>query len=85
MEDAKFLEIILKEIVTKPEEINVESKTDKIGVLLTVKCNKEDAGILVGREGRMAQAIKTIMKGFGKKNQARISVRLDIPEVRRNE
>ena len=80
MENTEFLETILKEIVSKPEDIKVEEKKDDMGILLTVKCNQEDAGILVGRGGRTSQAIKTIMRVFGRKNQARISVFMDIPK-----
>jgi len=81
MEDVKFLETILKEIVLNPNEVKVEKKMDAMGVMMEVKINSEDAGFVIGREGRVVQAIRMIMKSYGMKNHEKIAVRLvNIPE-----
>lgn len=43
-------------------------------------CAPADMGKIIGRDGHTAQAIRTIMKAFGKKHQANISVRIKEPE-----
>lgn len=84
MTSEELLETILKEIVTKPEEVKVEKKMDEMGVLLSVKVGDGDAGLVIGREGRTIQAIRAVMAVVGAKNRARINVKLDVPERRPN-
>lgn len=80
MENKEFLATIIRGIVDEPEKVMVESRVDKMGVLLIVKCSEKDAGVVIGKEGKVAQAIKLIMRRFGIKNKERIAIRFDIPK-----
>lgn len=78
-EDKKFLEIIVKTIVSKPEDVKVERTVDEMGVLLTLKTAPEDMGYIIGRKGQTAQAIRTLLKIVGAKNNARVNLKIYDP------
>ena len=58
-EITELLESILKAIVTKPDEVKVTKTVDEMGVLLSVKLGEGDAGLVIGRQGRTIQAIRS--------------------------
>jgi predicted RNA-binding protein YlqC (UPF0109 family) len=51
-----------------------------MGVLLSVKLGEGDAGLVIGRQGKTIQAIRTVMAVVGAKNRARVNVKLEVPE-----
>ncbi|MFH0791636.1 MAG: KH domain-containing protein [bacterium] len=79
-QDKEVLETILKAIVTQPEKVEVKRTTDEMGVLLSVKLGEDDAGIVIGKAGRGIQAIRTVMNSVGRRSQARVNVKLDVPD-----
>jgi predicted RNA-binding protein YlqC (UPF0109 family) len=72
--DLNVLNLILKNLVTIPEDVVVERSLDEQGVLLTIMVNSKDMGIVIGRNGSMANAIKTIMRAVGKANKMNLRV-----------
>ncbi len=78
--DAALLEQIIKAFVDEPEKVSVERKVDEMGVLLLVKLDEKDAGLVIGKEGSMIAAIRKIMGVVGMKNNARYNIKLDVPE-----
>ncbi|MBM3682647.1 MAG: KH domain-containing protein, partial [Actinobacteria bacterium] len=59
IEDA--LEHLVKGIVDHPSDVSVEEKTTKRGRTLEVTVNGEDLGRVIGRNGRTATAIRTVV------------------------
>ena len=80
VKDQEFLELIAKAVVAHPEDVNVERTVDERGVLLTLKINPEDMGYIIGRRGNTAQAIRTLLKIVGAKNNARVNLKIYEPE-----
>lgn len=78
--DKEFLEILVKAIVAHPEDVKVERNIDEMGVLLTLKINPEDMGYVIGRRGQTAQAIRTLLRIVGAKNNARVNLKIYEPE-----
>ena len=76
----ELLETIAKALVDHPEEIKVDSRTDDMGVLLTLYTLKEDRGQVIGREGKTAQAIRMILRIAGIKENARVNLKIADPE-----
>jgi predicted RNA-binding protein YlqC (UPF0109 family) len=76
----QFLEYIVKSLVEYPDAVLTSRTVDNLGVLVELTVHPDDMGKIIGRDGHTAQAIRTIMKAFGKKNQANISVRIKEPE-----
>ncbi len=77
--DKEFLETIVKTIVNKPEAVSVEREVDEMGVLLTLKVDPEEMGSVIGRKGQTAQAIRTLLKIIGAKNNARVNLKIYDP------
>ena len=67
---------IAKAIVDSPDAVVVTAKEDGRSITLTLSVAPEDMGMVIGRNGKIAKAIRTVMKaassGSGKK------VRVDI-------
>jgi len=77
--DAALLQTILEAIVASPDKISVERTVDEMGVLLKVKVDDKDAGVVIGKGGATIAAIRKLMGVFGRKNNARINIKLDVP------
>jgi hypothetical protein len=78
--DKEFVEYIVKAIVPHPEDVKVDRKVDEMGVLLTLDVNPEDMGYIIGKQGRTAKAIRTLLKIVGAKNNARVNLKISEPE-----
>ena len=78
--DRDFVEYVVKQIVNKPDEVEVTRKTDEMGVLIEVKVSQEDMGLLIGRSGSTAKAIRTLARIIGIRNNARVNLRIVEPE-----
>ncbi len=79
-QDKDFLEFVVKSIVGHPEDVSVERIVDERGVLLSLNINPEDMGYVIGRKGQTAQAIRTLLKIVGAKNNARVNLKINEPE-----
>lgn len=78
--DRDFVEFIVKEVVTEPNDVEVTRQVDEMGVLLSVKVNPKDMGLLIGRQGSTAKAIRTLARIIGMRNNARVNLRIEEPE-----
>lgn len=79
-QDKEFLEGIVKTIVSNPDKVKVERTVDEMGVLLTLKVDPSDMGYVIGRKGQTAQAVRTLLKIVGAKNNARVNLKIYDPE-----
>lgn len=76
----QVLETIIKSLVNNPDEIKITRNLDELGVLLKIKANPQDMGLIIGRRGEMIKAIKIIMRAIGLKNHARLNIKLEEPD-----
>ena len=71
MELKQVLTDIARAIVDTPDTVNVIENVDGDNVVLTLVVAEDDTGMVIGRHGRIAKAIRTVMKaaatGSGKK------------------
>ncbi len=74
------LEHLVKGIVDNPDDVEVEMVTGRRGRTLEVRVNPEDLGKVIGRNGRTAKALRTVMTALGGKG-VRVDV-VDTDEVR---
>lgn len=58
----EFLESIVCQIVSRPEEVRVEEEDTERGIVLKLSVAQEDMGKVIGREGKVAKAIRTVIK-----------------------
>lgn len=78
--DQEFLEFVVKSIVGHPEDVKTGRTVDERGVLLTLDINPADMGYVIGRRGQTAQAVRTLLKIVGAKNNARVNLKINEPE-----
>lgn len=79
-EDKDFVETMVKFLVGHPDEVEVKRSVDEMGVLLSVSVHPDDMGIIIGRNGRNARALRTLARVVGAKNDARVNLRIEEPE-----
>ena len=78
-QDKNFLETIITSIVGTPEAVSIERTVDERGVLLTLKIDPSDMGFVIGRKGQTAQAIRTLLKVVGARNNSRVNLKIYDP------
>lgn len=78
--DQEFIEYVVKELVDNPSDVKVERKIDERGVLLELTVNPADMGKIIGKEGRTAKALRTLLRVIGAKNNARVNLKVIEPE-----
>lgn len=78
--DKDFVETVVKELVDHPEDVRADRSVDEMGVLLTLYINPADMGQIIGRNGRTARAIRTLLRVVGAKHNARVNLKIHEPE-----
>jgi len=72
----KLLEMIAKSLVDDPSGVEVlESKTEH-GILLTLMVAQPDMGKVIGKQGKRAKALRTIMKAVSIRNNTSVIVEI---------
>ena len=72
MED--ILKTIIENLVEKKDEVQITRVDDEKGILLKVKVAQEDMGKVIGKQGKVARAIRTIMKSVTSNEQKNVGV-----------
>lgn len=75
----ELLKIIAQGLVEKPEEVSVtldEPKEDG-SVVYHLHVAEEDMGRVIGKQGRIAKAIRTVMRAAAIRNDLKIMVEID--------
>jgi len=80
MTDQDFVEMVVKAIVDNPDKVSTSRSVDEMGVLVELTVDPSDMGKIIGKEGRTAKAIRTLLRVFGAKNNARINLKIVEPE-----
>lgn len=57
-----LIEYIAKSIVDKPDEVKVTEEVTEGGVVLRLEVAPEDTGKVIGKEGRIAKAMRTLLR-----------------------
>lgn len=67
----ELLEEIAKALVDNPEDVSVAEVEGEQTTVLELRVNNEDLGKVIGRQGRTARAIRTLLAAAGMKVQKR--------------
>ncbi len=72
----ELVEVIAKALVDHPEEVVVtQTETDKT-VMIELKVAQEDMGKVIGKQGRIAKAIRTVVKSAASKDERKVIVEI---------
>ncbi len=77
--DQQFLEFTVKALVDNDAAVKVERSVDEMGVLLVLSVAPEDMGKIIGRDGNIAKALRTLLRVVGMKHNARVNLKINEP------
>lgn len=72
----KLLEMIAKSLVDDPDGVVVEESNTEHGILLRLTVSKPDMGKIIGKQGKRAKALRTIMKAASIRNNTGVTVEI---------
>ena len=70
----EILETIVKNLVDNQEAIDIKEVEGEKTIIFEVKVAEEDMGKIIGRQGKIAQSIRTVMKAVANKNDKKVTV-----------
>ena len=68
----ELLELIAKSLVDRPEEVEVTEIEGEQTTVLELRVAREDLGKVIGKQGRTARSIRTILASAGMKFKKRV-------------
>lgn len=71
---ADALEHLVKGIVDRPEDVTVRSRSGRRGQTIEVRVHPEDLGRVIGRSGRTAKSVRTVIEALAEDDQVRVDV-----------
>lgn len=71
---APALEHLVKGIVDHPEDVRVSEKSSQRGDVLEVRVHPDDLGRVIGRAGRTAKALRTLVSALADGRRVRVDV-----------
>ena len=73
----ELLEVIVLPLVDNPQDVEItETEKEDGEILLSLKVNSSDMGKVIGRQGRIAKAIRTVMKAAANKDGKKVAVEI---------
>ena len=70
----ELVEVIAKSLVDHPEDVRVEEKQQDRQVTLELHVDEDDMGKVIGRQGRIAKALRTVVKAAATRENKKVSV-----------
>lgn len=72
-----LLEVIAKSLVDNPDEVVVTEKETEKGLVLKLKVAPSDMGKVIGKQGRIAKAIRSVVKAAASRENKQVSVEIE--------
>ena len=72
----ELLETIARALVDYPDEVSVNELESENSIILELKVSREDMGKVIGKQGRIAKAIRTVVKAAAIKENVRVVVEI---------
>jgi predicted RNA-binding protein YlqC (UPF0109 family) len=73
----ELVEVIAKALVDHPEEVVVTETRDGRNVKISLHVAQSDMGKVIGRQGRIARAIRSVVKAASTRENVRVDVDID--------
>lgn len=70
----EILETLIKSLVENTEEVTITEKEEGKTIVFEVKVAETDMGKVIGRQGRVAKSIRTVMKSVAGKEHKKVVV-----------
>lgn len=72
----ELVEIIAKALVDNPDEVVVTQKEDGRNIVIELHVASSDMGKVIGKQGRIAKAIRSVVKAASSKDNKRVDVEI---------
>lgn len=73
---AELLEYLAQQLVDEPDKVRVERVDEDDTVVLRLHVAEEDLGKVIGRQGRIARALRTIVRAGSAREQRRVQLEI---------
>ena len=70
----ELLTLVIKNLVDTPDEVLITEKENEKSISYEVKVAKSDMGKVIGKKGKMAKSIRTVMKAVATKEHKKIVI-----------
>ena len=70
----EILQSIIESLVENKEKVEIKEVSGEQSIVFEVKVSESDMGRIIGKQGKIANSIRTIMKAVASKEKKRISV-----------
>ena len=70
----EILELIITNLVDNKEEVSIEETVADKNIDYKVKVSKDDMGKVIGKQGRVARSIRTVMKSVSAKEGKKVNI-----------
>ncbi|MDD6298991.1 KH domain-containing protein [Hornefia butyriciproducens] len=72
----KLVETIAKSLVDHPDQVIVTEKDDRQGSILQLRVAGDDMGKVIGKQGRIARALRTVVKAAATREKKKVIVEI---------
>ena len=72
----ELVEVIAKALVDYPEEVVVTQKEDSRSIVIELHVASSDMGKVIGKQGRIAKAIRSVVKAASSRENKRVDVEI---------
>ena len=73
----EIVEVIAKALVDRPEAVEVSEEEQERATLLRLHVAEDDMGKVIGKEGRIAKAMRTVVKAAATRENKKVSVEIE--------
>lgn len=71
-----LIKLIAQKLVTHPEDVQATLTESEEGQVISLRVNPEDMGRVIGKSGKTAKAIRTVLSAASSKADTRISLQI---------
>ncbi|MBQ0017613.1 MAG: KH domain-containing protein [Clostridiales bacterium] len=71
-----LVEVIARALVSKPDEVSVTEEVNGKDVLIKLRVADDDIGKIIGKTGRIAKALRTVVKAAAVRENLRVTVEI---------
>lgn len=72
----ELVEVIAKALVDNPDEVVVTERTEGKNIVIELHVAQSDMGKVIGKQGRIAKAIRAVVKAASSKDNSRVDVEI---------
>ena len=70
----ELVELIVKSLVDSPSEVTITEEVREDKIILKLKVSENDTGRIIGKQGKVAKAIRTVIKAASNKENKKVEL-----------